>query len=84
MAYQIIIAGSARKQIEKLNSNFQTKIKYALIQMTNDPYVGKKLQGEYKGLWSYRVWPYRILYKIRKHELAIWVIKIGHRQGIYD
>ena len=83
MAYQIIIAGSAQKQIEKLNNVFQTKIRYALLQLADDPYIGKKLEGEYKGLWSYRVWPYRILYKIRKRELVVWVLKVGHRQGVY-
>ena len=84
MAYQVIIAKCAEKQIESLSNVFQTKIRYALIQLATDPYSGKKLEGEYKGLWSYRVWPYRILYKIRKHELAVWVIKVGHRQGIYN
>jgi mRNA interferase RelE/StbE len=84
MAYQIIISRSAKKQIEKLNNVFQTKIRFTLTQLAIDPFAGKKLKGEYSDLWSYRVWPYRILYKIQKHELTVWIIKVGHHQGIYD
>jgi len=83
MAYQIIIAKSAQKEIEKLNNVFQIKIQLALAQLAINPFIGKKLEGEYKDSWSYRVWPYRILYKIRKRELEVWIVKVGHRQGIY-
>jgi mRNA interferase RelE/StbE len=83
MAYQVIIAESARKQIERLNNTFQVKIYFALTELADNPFAGKKLKGEYKDYWSYRVWQYRILYKIHKRELVVWVVKVGHRQGIY-
>ncbi|MBU4299512.1 type II toxin-antitoxin system RelE/ParE family toxin [Patescibacteria group bacterium] len=35
------------------------------------------------GAYSYRVWPYRIIYRIYKNLLLIIVIRIGHRQGVY-
>jgi len=54
-----------------------------LDEIALDPFVGKKLKGEYENQYSYRVWPYRIIYEIRKNELVVLVIRVGHRQGVY-
>jgi mRNA-degrading endonuclease RelE of RelBE toxin-antitoxin system len=51
--------------------------------LASDPYVGKKLDGKYSGLYSLRVWPYRIIYSVIKNELMVSVIGIEHRQGVY-
>jgi mRNA interferase RelE/StbE len=55
-----------------------------LEDILQDPFSGKKLEGELKNCYSSRAWPYRIIYEIRKKELVIVVIKIGHRQGVYN
>jgi mRNA interferase RelE/StbE len=59
------------------------RVLQALEALASDPLLGKPLVGELKGLRSYRVWPYRILYEIRKRELIVLVVRIGHRQGVY-
>jgi mRNA-degrading endonuclease RelE of RelBE toxin-antitoxin system len=51
--------------------------------LAENPLSGKPLQAEYEGLYSLRVWPYRIIYKILKQKLIIEVIEIKHRQGAY-
>ncbi|MBU1177273.1 type II toxin-antitoxin system RelE/ParE family toxin, partial [Patescibacteria group bacterium] len=45
----------------------------------NDPYLGKRLKGELKSYYSYRVWSYRIIYEIKKKELVILIIRIDYR-----
>ena len=55
----------------------------ALDALEEDPFIGKKLSGEFQGIRSFRVWPYRILYEIKKKELFVFVIRIAHRQGAY-
>lgn len=43
----------------------------------------KKLQGTKNG-WRYRVGSYRILATIREDEVLIEIVRVGHRQGVYD
>ena len=83
MKYQVIIPKKAQKDINKIDLRYKPRILAALASLSADPFIGKKLEGEHKGEWSYQVWPYRILYKINKFELIILIIRIGHRQGVY-
>jgi mRNA interferase RelE/StbE len=54
-----------------------------LDDLERDPFQGKPLTGELKGRYSYRVGSYRIVYLIRRHELLVLVIDVGHRRDIY-
>lgn len=84
MKYQVILPKKVQKDLEKIDSRFLPKIQEALKLLAQEPFCGKKLEGERKGQWSYRVWPYRIIYEIHKHELVVLIVRIGHRQGIYN
>ena len=44
---------------------------------------GKSLHGKKDG-WRYRVGSYRILATIVDKELKIRIIRVGHRQGVYN
>lgn len=83
MAYRVRLKPSAEKAFQKIDKRYRQRILLALVVIGEDPYAGKKLRGERKDEWSYRVWPYRIIYQIYKNELLIIVINIGHRQGVY-
>lgn len=83
MAYQVIIPAKVQKELNKIPVNYHRKITAALVVLSNNPYSGKKLKGERKGEWSLTVWPYRIIYRIKKYQLIVLIIKIGHRQGVY-
>ncbi len=83
MRYQILLKQKVIKEIEKIPENDKKRIDLTLIELSLNPFIGKKLEGEYKNAYSLRVWPYRIIYEIYKSQLIIDVIKIGHRQGIY-
>ncbi len=58
------------------------RIRTALERLQTDPHLGKRLVGPGKR-WSLRVGVYRILYRIERRELLIYVIDIGHRGTIY-
>ena len=81
---QVILSNDATKQYECLPKVAQTKIKKKLVLLTNNPYAGKKLSGEFAGIYSLQAWPYRILYEINEQEKRIDVHKIKHRQGDYN
>jgi len=60
-----------QKEIDELKGKERLRLLLAMTVLSSNPFVGKKLKGEYSGIYSYRVWPYRILYEIRKKELVV-------------
>ena len=83
MEYQLRIKPSAEKELKKFPKKDYYRVLAALAAIANDPFSGKKLEGKRNGQWSFRVWPYRIIYSVIKKELMVLVISIGHRQGAY-
>ena len=83
MAFVLEIKPKARKNLDKLPEVYRLRIRSTLREIVADPFSGKKLSGNRKGQYSVRVWPYRIIYLIKKTELIILVIDIDHRQGVY-
>jgi len=81
--YKVNLTKKAQKQLAKLPVEYQKRIRSNIVVLSSNPLSGKPLQSEYKGLYSLRVWPYRIIYKILKRKLIIEVIEIKHRQGAY-
>lgn len=81
--YRVIIPQKVQKELAGVENKYRLKISAALISLEKNPFIGKKLEGEFKGLWSYRVWPHRIIYQIKQKGLIILVVRIGQRQGIY-
>ncbi|OGX30457.1 MAG: hypothetical protein A2705_04240 [Omnitrophica WOR_2 bacterium RIFCSPHIGHO2_01_FULL_52_10] len=41
---------------------------------------GKPLRGEFSGYWRLRIGDYRVVYKILKDEVLVYVIKVGIRR----
>ncbi len=83
MAWKIRIDKKAQKELDKIPLQDQKRIVAVLSIIADNPFIGKKLGGKLIGLYSYQVWPYRIIYKIYKKILLIVIIRIGHRQGVY-
>jgi len=83
MRHKVILPHKVQKELDRIDYEFRTKIIEALVVIGDNPQLGKKLTGEYKGLRSFRVWPYRIIYSVDHGQLLVLVIKIGHRQGVY-
>ena len=81
--FQVILAKSAGKKLKKLPKKKRLGILKALKELEKDPYLGKPLIGELSGLFSLRIWPYRVIYRIEKSRLMVIILDIGHRQGIY-
>ena len=82
--YTVEIKKKAMKEINALSKKEQLRVVAALDILRENPFAGKKLEGKYAGAWSLRVWPYRILYVIYKETVTVTVLRVGHRQGVYD
>lgn len=83
MKYQVKLTPQAKHELEKIPKVYSKKIFYALSWLEKEPFMGKKLHGQFKNYYSWKVWPYRIIYRILKKELLVFVVAIGHRQGVY-
>lgn len=83
MRYRVSFKPSAEKDLKRIPKPTYYRVILALENLQNNPFVGKKLKGELYGLYSLRVWPYRIIYQVYKRELIVIIIRIGHRQGVY-
>ncbi len=82
--YQIFLSRNAEKDLDKIDQKNKPHIFAALFDLRKNPYLGKKLKGEFKDYYSLRISAYRIIYRIYKNRLHILVVRIGHRQGIYQ
>lgn len=83
MEYRIEIPKRVQKELERLPRKFQERIVAKLYMLAADPSLGKRLQGEFEGLYTVRFWPYRIVYEIKRKELVVLVLKVAHRKSVY-
>ncbi|PIR53011.1 type II toxin-antitoxin system mRNA interferase toxin, RelE/StbE family [Candidatus Peregrinibacteria bacterium CG10_big_fil_rev_8_21_14_0_10_49_10] len=81
--YLVELSKSAEKSFMGLHKKNQLRIISALEGLSKDPFIGKKLQGPLKGLWSIRVIPLRVIYFIRKKTVTVSVVAIGDRKNVY-
>ncbi|PKM99288.1 MAG: type II toxin-antitoxin system mRNA interferase toxin, RelE/StbE family [Elusimicrobia bacterium HGW-Elusimicrobia-2] len=84
--FQIELSKPAAKDIEKLykvDGNLYRRFINAFEDIAKDPFHGKLLQGKLKGLSSYRMGSYRIIYEIYRRKLLIIILDLGHRRDVY-
>lgn len=83
MRFHLLIKPRAEKELTKLPGKDRQRVLGVIAQLHTNPYIGKKLEGDFRGYYSLRAWPYRIIYGVMREKLIIVVIRIGHRQGVY-
>jgi len=80
--YEIILAKSVEKYLDKLNSKERERILIALDKLRIRPEAYLiRLVGEKN--YKFRVGNYRLIIDLDNNRLSILVIKIGHRRNIY-
>ena len=82
--YEIRLKNPAKRFLKKLNQEDQNRIIKELKELKQNPKLGKPLVGKLAGLWTLRFGKYRALYHIRRNELLILVLRLGHRKNIYS
>lgn len=88
MAWSIEFTPTAEKQLKKIDRAWQKKILDYLeddVGKLKNPRVrGKRLTGDKKNLWRYRVGNYRVICQIVEYHFLIVVVIIGHRKEVYN
>ena len=88
MTWKVEFDDRAAKELRKLNPQTQGEIlKYLRkrIATTENPRrFGKSLSGSLGGLWRYRVGDYRLICSISEREVAVLILRVGHRSNVYS
>ena len=83
MTYRILYTQEAAKLIGKLDGVIKGRVQKAILRLSEHPDLGKRLTGILSDRWSYRVGDWRIIYKVRKAELIVLILTVGHRREVY-
>ena len=81
--YKLRIPEYLANDIRSLHPYIKKKIKHALKTLIEEPYSGKALKDELKGLRSFRVKRFRIIYQVMGKK-EIQIIALGPRSRIYE
>jgi mRNA interferase RelE/StbE len=76
---------------KKINSRKYNQLYKKIIEdiypiLKSNPFFGtniKKLKGEYKEIYRFRIGDYRLFYKIDEQESIIFITNIANRQDAY-
>jgi mRNA interferase RelE/StbE len=84
VAYAVLLAPSAERQLKALDKPLQQRISKRLTRLGDNPRPPgvDKLAGE-DNLYRVREGEYRVIYTIQDKELIVLVVKIGHRKEVY-
>ena len=84
MVYKISYKSSVEKDFRKIDRSQVIRI---LNKIDNDlasnPGKDKELTGTFKGLYSYCVGNYRVIYAILHKIETILILQVGHRKEVY-
>lgn len=80
--YQIDIPSSCKKDIKNADIESKKRLKKVLTLLMDDPYNGKPLRYELKGIWSIRVGKYRLTYEIIDNIVRLRSFRL--RKKVYD
>ena len=89
MAFHVLFTSKAKKQLAAIEKR-QAKLIIGWIEKNLEGCMNprgiegsKQIKGSQNG-WRYRVGSYRILASIIDEDLIIEVVRVGHRQGVYE
>jgi mRNA interferase RelE/StbE len=86
--YKIAETGTFEKKIknQKYKSLYKRILDYVYPILRENPFYGpniKKLKGEYKEIYRYRIGDFRLFYKISEETVIVFIIDIEQRKDAY-
>ena len=86
--YKIAETETFEKKIRTSKYQFLYKkiVDYVYPILRDNPFFGpniKKLKGEYKDLYRYRISDYRLFYKVSEETVIVFIINIEARKDAY-
>ena len=84
MSYRLLYLPRVLKDLKRLDPSIRNAVRKALERIASDPSPGKPLLYFLKGYYSFRTSSYHIIYTLRKKELIVLIVAIGHRREVYE
>lgn len=93
MSYRLVFERAAEKALKKrVRPDRAKRVREALTSLAEDPYPANSRKLQNTGNRRLRVGDYRVIYFVEEAEAedpeeesgTVYVLDIGHRQGIYD
>ena len=84
MSYRLVYLPRVLKDLRRLDPHIRKAVRSALDRISHDPSLGKPLLYSLRGCHSFRTSSYRIIYTVRKKELLVLVVAVGHRREVYE
>ena len=81
---RLILVRRARREVLELSWPLGEAVDNSLGALTREPLAGKPLRGKLRGLYSWRVGAYRILYELIDGGQTIRVLAVRHRSVAYS
>jgi len=82
--YNVVLSRQTGRFFNKLEGKEKTNVRECLISLEEDAYVGKRLHGDLKENFSWRVGKLRIIYAVSEKDKIVYVVAIGPRKSIYQ
>ncbi len=82
--YKLAITPQAQKELKRLKKADELPVKLALEDIKEDPMLGKPLDRELIGRFSYRIGVYRIIYLVNQQDKIIIILTADHRGRVYN
>lgn len=81
--YTLLFTPGAKQEYDRLRGKLKRQVDKGLERIQKDPYLGKPLGGELKGLRAERVSTFRIIYRIVEEAVEVVILVIEHRKSVY-
>lgn len=82
--YRVRFSKTAADTVKHLHPDIKKAAKKAVGKLAQNPHIGKELQHELSGYFSYRFLRYRIVYKPDRRGKVVDIFTIHHRKDVYE
>ena len=82
--YDLFYSKEAKVSIDALPLKKKRQIKDAAERIASNPECGKRLSHLLTGFYSYRSGDYRIIYKVFREKVTVYVAAVGNRKDVYE
>jgi mRNA interferase RelE/StbE len=85
--YEVELGRDAKRFFERAPASLQRRLDKCFAQLKIDPHgaaSAKRLSGNLRGMYRYRVGEYRVIYNIEDGTRRVKVLKIVHRSAAYE
>jgi mRNA interferase RelE/StbE len=83
VSYSVKIKESAQKSLARIAKPDRLRLITAIERLSEEPFAGGVLKGEFSGLRRLRVGDYRIVYEALQDQLTILIVRVAHRREVY-